>query len=54
MHKGDTLNVDFEEKLVVKLGNAGGVEVVYDGKALPALGKVGQVKTVTFPADIQN
>lgn len=54
MHKGDTLSVDFQDKLVVKLGNAGGVEVVYDGKALPALGKAGQVKTVTFPTDIQN
>lgn len=54
MHKGDTLSVDFQEKLVMKLGNAGGVEVLYDGKPLPALGKVGQVKTVTFPQDMQN
>lgn len=54
LHKGDTLSMDFQEKLVMKLGNAGGVEVTYDGKPLPPVGKAGQVKTVTFPLDIQN
>ena len=54
MHKGDTLSVDFQEKLVMKLGNAGGVQVTFDGKELPPVGKLGQVKTVTFPKDAQN
>ncbi|WP_303236932.1 RodZ domain-containing protein [uncultured Bilophila sp.] len=54
MHKGDTLSVDFQEKLVMKLGNAGGVQVTFDGKELPPVGKIGQVKTVTFPTDVQN
>ena len=34
MHKGDTLNVDFQEKLVMKLGNAGAMLITYDGKEL--------------------
>ena len=54
MHKGDTLNVDFQEKLVMKLGNAGAMLITYDGKELPPVGKIGQVKTVTFPNDAQN
>ena len=54
MHKGDTLNVDFQEKLVMKLGNAGAMLITYDGKELPPVGKIGQVKTVTFPNDTQN
>lgn len=54
MHKGDTLNVDFQEKLVMKLGNAGAMLIAYDGNELPPVGKIGQVKTVTFPNDAQN
>ena len=54
MHKGDTLNVDFQEKLVMKLGNAGAMLITYDGKELPPVGKIGQVKTVMFPNDAQN
>ena len=54
MHKGDTLNVDFQEKLVMKLGNAGAMLITYDGKELPPVGKIGQVKSVTFPNDAQN
>ena len=54
MHKGDTLSVDFQEKLVIKLGNAGAMLLTYDGKELPPVGKIGQVKTVTFPNDAQN
>ena len=54
MHKGDTLSVDFQEKLVIKLGNAGAMLLTYDGKELPSVGKIGQVKTVTFPNDAQN
>lgn len=54
MHKGDTLNVDFQEKLVMKLGNAGAMQITYDGKELSPVGKVGQVKTVTFPSDDLN
>lgn len=53
LHKGDTLSVDFEEKLVMKLGNAGAVRVAYDGKDLPPIGKPGRVKKVTFPDDFQ-
>lgn len=51
MHKGDTLGVDFQEKLVMKLGNAGVVRVAFDGRELPPIGKLGRVKKVTFPDD---
>ncbi len=53
LHKGDTLSVDFEDRLVMKLGNAGAVRVAYDGKELPPIGKPGRVKKVTFPDDFQ-
>ena len=51
---GRELNAVYQEKLVMKLGNAGGVQVTFDGKELPPVGKLGQVKTVTFPKDAQN
>ncbi|HXZ79242.1 MAG TPA: RodZ domain-containing protein [Terriglobales bacterium] len=35
-------------EVVLVLGNAAGIEVLYNGRALPALGDQGQVKTVTF------
>ena len=53
MHKGDTLNVDFQEKLVMKLGNAGAMLITYDGKELPPVGKIGQVKLSRFPMTLR-
>lgn len=49
LKKGETFALSFENKLVVKLGNAGGVRIKYDGQELPPPGKPGQVRTVTFP-----
>jgi cytoskeletal protein RodZ len=38
------------DQLVLKTGNAGGIEVAHNGIALPAIGRAGEVKTVTFNA----
>lgn len=49
MRKGDIITLEFAKALEVKLGNAGGVQVSYDGTELPAPGQAGQVKTLVFP-----
>jgi cytoskeleton protein RodZ len=41
----------FTKKLVLKLGNAGGVRIRLDGRELEPPGTAGQVKTLTFPAN---
>lgn len=40
-----------ERELVLKTGNAGGIEVSHNDKPLPQLGPEKQVKTVTFTVD---
>lgn len=52
LRKGDTFALTFNNSLELKLGNAGGVRLRYDGKDLPAPGTSGQVKTVVFPPDL--
>ncbi len=49
IQKGETFALSFDRKLVVKLGNAGGIRIKYDGRELPSPGKPGQVKTLIFP-----
>lgn len=49
IQKGETFALSFNRRLVIKLGNAGGVRIKYDGKELSVPGKVGQVKTLIFP-----
>ncbi len=49
LRKGDTFALTFDESLVLKLGNAGGVRIHYDGKEMPIPGKDGEVKTIKFP-----
>jgi cytoskeleton protein RodZ len=45
---GNEQMVRAREKIVLKTGNAGGLQISYNGKALAPLGKGGQVRTVTF------
>lgn len=52
LKKGETFALSFENKLVIKLGNAGGVRIKYDGEELAPPGKMGQVRTITFPGDV--
>ncbi|MDR2800787.1 MAG: DUF4115 domain-containing protein [Desulfovibrio sp.] len=49
LQKGDTFALTFQEKLDVKLGNAGGVRIRYDGRDMSAPGQPGQVRTLHFP-----
>ncbi|HMK31323.1 MAG TPA: helix-turn-helix domain-containing protein [Terriglobales bacterium] len=45
---GAEKSVRAQSEVVLVMGNAAGVDVSYNGQALPALGDQGQVKTVTF------
>jgi cytoskeleton protein RodZ len=44
----ETRNLDGSGTILVRLGNAGGVSIVYNGKPIGALGPRGQVRTVQF------
>lgn len=54
LKKGDSVTLTFSDHLVLKLGNAGGVQIVYDGREMADIGKTGQVRTISFPEDAQN
>jgi cytoskeleton protein RodZ len=47
---GQSMAVDGEGKIRMRLGNAGGVEVTANGKPLGRLGSKGQVRTLEFTA----
>ena len=49
LRKGDTFALTFSKSLELKLGNAGGVRLRYDGEELPQAGQSGQVRNLTFP-----
>lgn len=49
LRKGDTFALTFNNSLELKLGNAGGVRLRYDGNDMPPPGSSGQVKTIVFP-----
>jgi cytoskeleton protein RodZ len=40
--------VHAKKEVIVKIGNAGGVDLKFNGKKLPTVGEFGEVKTVTF------
>ena len=49
LHKGDTFALTFSKSLELKIGNAGGVRLRYDGEELPPAGQSGQVRNLVFP-----
>lgn len=49
LKKGEVFALSFDRGLTLKLGNAGGVRIKYDGREMPAAGGLGQVRTLTFP-----
>ena len=49
LRKGDTFALTFADSLELKLGNAGGVRLRYDGRDMPPAGTSGQVRTIVFP-----
>ena len=48
MQPGDTKTFESAGRLRIRLGNAGGVDLTQNGKAVPAVGPRGQARTVTF------
>ena len=53
LHKGQTFALTFAKRLTLKLGNAGGVRIRYNGQEQPAPGESGQVRTLVFPPQAQ-
>jgi cytoskeletal protein RodZ len=51
LHPGETRGFGAEDKLRVRLGNAGGVTVEWNGRVIPPPGPRGQVRTLDFWAD---
>ena len=49
LRKGEGATFTFNKSLTLRLGNAGGVRLTYDGKAMASPGARGQAKTLTFP-----
>lgn len=49
LRKGDTFALTFAKSLEVKLGNAAGVRIRYNGNELPPAGKRGETRTLVFP-----
>lgn len=48
LHTAETKNLEGHEVARIRTGNAGGVEVVFNGRNLGPLGSRGQVRTVLF------
>jgi len=48
LHPAETKNLEGHELARIRTGNAGGVEVVFNGRNLGPLGSRGQVRTVLF------
>jgi cytoskeleton protein RodZ len=53
LQQGEVFALTFQKKLELKLGNAGGVRIRYDGQDMPNLGASGQVRTLRFPPQTQ-
>jgi cytoskeleton protein RodZ len=51
MKPGDSVEWHAENCFSLKIGNAGGVRLLFDGKEIANLGEAGQVITVTLPQD---
>jgi cytoskeleton protein RodZ len=49
--KGDFYNAPDHKGLTLRTGNAGALEVTVDGRALPPLGPLGQIRTVPLDPD---
>jgi hypothetical protein len=49
--KDETRQIDFVEKALVRMGNAGGVEISVDGKSIGPLGARGQIRALEITPD---
>ncbi len=52
LRAGETYAVPDQKGLILNTGNAGGIEIVIDGKTLPSLGSIGLVRrNISLDAD---
>jgi hypothetical protein len=49
--KDETTQIDFVEKALVRVGNAGGVEISVDGKSIGPMGARGQIRALEITSD---
>jgi cytoskeleton protein RodZ len=49
MAAGNERTIEARERIVLRTGNAGGLEVSYNGQPAAPAGRDGQVRTITFP-----
>ena len=49
LRSGETLDLRFRDSLTLKLGNAGGVKLLYDGEDYPLQAESGEVKIINLP-----
>jgi len=49
LRSGEKFSHEFTQPVSVRIGNAGGVRIVYDGVVQPPAGREGQVVVLTFP-----
>jgi hypothetical protein len=52
LREGESVSWKAAEDFQVTVGNAGGVDVTYDGKTLPRLGESGQVVHIKLPGEL--
>jgi hypothetical protein len=48
---GETLTWEAEKNITIKAGNAGGIDIVYNGQSLGKMGTKGEVLVKTFAAN---
>ncbi len=54
LRPGEAATFTAGDRLEFKTGNAGGIRLAWDGEALKVPGEPGQVRTLTFPADLEH
>lgn len=50
---GNSKSWKFSEKAFLKIGNAGGIKIYFDGKDIGTPGDIGQVKTLSLPDNLK-
>ncbi len=53
LEPGDSIRWGFNDRIDLIIGNAGGVELEYDGDRILKLGKKGEVKRISIPNDLK-
>jgi cytoskeleton protein RodZ len=51
LRPGDRVRLTFDDHLLLRLGNAGGVRLALDGQAYPLDAEPGEVRTLSFAAE---